>query len=126
MKAKQFSIYWCSDEEHLEDWFVVAPSEETAGRFFESYEGFEEGEATVELVMPIPAELVRLREWCDAGSSEKAIGAHRWKRGADWPSADLLKACGIVLEEIYDDGKMVGYTATVWERVFRAGKEATG
>ena len=67
-------------EDHDEDWFIVAHGEDEAARFHEDAEGYDPGDATVEMIMKIPEDVAA------------ELG---------WPSDEVLKACGA---EIVVDG----------------------
>jgi hypothetical protein len=66
-------LYWVTTEDHAEDWFVVANNAEEATTFHEDAEGYEPGDATAEMVMEIPNEIIT-----DIG----------------WPSDEVLRSCG--------------------------------
>jgi len=71
---RPLTLYWCSTEDHHEDWFVVARSATEAVRFFESCEGYED-ETFAEALTAVP----------DALQDDQHLG---------WPSDELLVACG--------------------------------
>jgi len=75
-------LWWCWTEDHHEDWFVVAGEGLAAAGFFESYEGYAEGDVQAEGLMILPEEY----------QDEKYVG---------WPSPELLVACGakVIREE---------------------------
>ena len=66
-------LYWATTEDHSEDWFIVARDVREAARLHEHLEGYDEGEATAELVLDIPENI----------SVEKG-----------WPEEELLEALG--------------------------------
>ena len=74
------NLYWVTTEDHAEDWFIVANSEEEAATFHEDAEGYDIGDATAEMILEIP----------------KGI-----KADIGWPSDDVLRSCGanILAEE---------------------------
>ena len=67
------NLYWVTTEDHAEDWFVVAKSAKEAGTYHEDAEGYETGDATAEMILKIPDEII-----ADTG----------------WPSDELLCSCG--------------------------------
>jgi hypothetical protein len=73
---EKWKLFWCETEDHDEDWFVVARSPEEAAEFHESAEGYDEDEATAELVCALPASEQK-------GHSEPY-----------WPDDRTLFACG--------------------------------
>lgn len=75
--APAWKLYWCTTEDHDEDWFVVARSNREARRFHEDVEGYGPGDADAVLVMRFPAEL------------QAAAAAE-----AGWPSLKFLRECG--------------------------------
>ena len=66
-------LYWVTTEDHCEDWFIVAGSAREASERHEHFEGYDDGEATAELVLDIPENL----------SVEKG-----------WPAEELLETLG--------------------------------
>ena len=68
------SLFWITTDDHDEDWFIVAADHAGATRFHEDAEGYDEGDATAELVCEVP------------------VGAPDIETG--WPSDELLIACG--------------------------------
>ncbi len=68
------NLYWCTTLDHDEDWFVVAPNADEAASFHEDEEGYAEGDATAELVVPVPDHLAPP----DSG----------------WPDDELLRGLG--------------------------------
>ena len=66
-------LYWVTTEDHDEDWFVVAPDPYEATYFYETFEGYDEGDADSEWIMELPDELV------------EEVG---------WASHELLRSCG--------------------------------
>jgi hypothetical protein len=71
---KQLSLYWCTTQDHDEDWFVVATNEHEASKFHEESEGYGYGDATAEFVCALPP------------------GCPDAKSG--WPTEELLVTCG--------------------------------
>lgn len=60
-------LFWCTTADHDEDWFVVAPSEDTAREHFEDAEGYGVGEAGAVWVADLPDGLdPRLEEYAKA------------------------------------------------------------
>jgi hypothetical protein len=47
-------LFWVTTDDHDEDWFIVAPDAAAAARFHEDAEGYDEGDATAELVCTVP------------------------------------------------------------------------
>ncbi len=74
-RSLQLSLYWCSTDDHSEDWFVVAPTARGARRFVAGAEGFEIGEVDAERVAAVPA------------------GVHEGEPPG-WPSPEVITACG--------------------------------
>jgi hypothetical protein len=74
----RLKLYWCSTNDHDEDWFVVARSSAEAARFFEIQEGYDRQHVRAELSIALPADLQQTKE-----------------RG--WPTRELLEACGAVI-----------------------------
>ena len=82
-------LYWCTTEDHDEDWFVVAATAADAARFHEDSEGYDEGDATAELVCVLPPS-------AEAGLADPE---------AHWPSQQTLTACGAeLLPNVPQDG----------------------
>jgi hypothetical protein len=78
MAAKRpapLKLFWCATADHDEDWFVVARTSAQARRIHEREEGYDAGDATADLVCPLPASL-----------SGAEVG---------WPSEAVLRACGV-------------------------------
>lgn len=71
-------LYWCTTEDHDEDWFVVARSAAAARRYHEQAEGYARGDAASQLVAVVPGALA--------------------PRHANWPSRELLEQCGGIIE----------------------------
>lgn len=67
-------LYWVETEDHHEDWFMLAESEEEAAKLHEDFEGYNRGDAFAREVREVPGDI----ESVEVG----------------WPSNDLLKACG--------------------------------
>jgi hypothetical protein len=88
-RTPEWMLFWCTTEDHDEDWFVVAKTAAEAASFHEDEEGYDEGDATAELVCVLPA-------------SEQAAAA---ERGTHWPTEETLLACGAeLLPNIPQDG----------------------
>jgi hypothetical protein len=51
MKKNPYHLYWVTDEDGAEDWFVAARTPRSAARFYEDYIGMDKNEATAELVL---------------------------------------------------------------------------
>jgi hypothetical protein len=58
-------LYWATTEDHSEDWFIVASDVEEAARLHENMEGYDEGDATAELVLDIPENITVEKGWPD-------------------------------------------------------------
>jgi hypothetical protein len=71
-------LYWCSTDDHDEDWFVVARQAREAARFFRDYEGYDGAQVFTELALVLPNEL----------QDEKYRG---------WPTRKLLLAAGATI-----------------------------
>ena len=69
-------LYWVTTDDHSEDWFVVANTAKEATTFHEDVEGYDPGDATAEMVMEIPNEIIT-----DIG----------------WPSDEVLRSCGATI-----------------------------
>ena len=83
----KWKLYWCTTPDHDEDWFVIARGEDEAEAFHVDEEGYDEDDATAELVMVLP----------------KAVQAGR---NVGWPSHELLAACGAeFLPAVHADGE---------------------
>jgi len=67
------NLYWVTTADHHEDWFIVASTRVDAARMHEEFEGYENGDAYAEEVLPIP----------DGIPAEPG-----------WPSQELLLAVG--------------------------------
>ena len=67
------NLYWVTTEDHAEDWFIMANSEEEAAAFHEGMEGYDPGDATAEIILELPEEIAT-----DTG----------------WPSDEVLLSCG--------------------------------
>jgi hypothetical protein len=68
------AVYWCTTEDHDEDWFVVARTARQAARFFEDYEGYDRGDADANRICAVP--------------EGYAVGE------PDWADLELLARCG--------------------------------
>ena len=66
-------LYWVTTDDHAEDWFIIANTAEEATLFHENVEGYDYGDATAEMIVPIPE------------GTATEVG---------WPSDEVLKACG--------------------------------
>jgi hypothetical protein len=79
---QKLMLWWCWTEDHHEDWFVVAGHGFAAVGFFESQEGYAEGDVHAKGLRILPEEY----------QEEKYVG---------WPSHELLVACGakVIREE---------------------------
>lgn len=75
-EVPRWNPYWCETEDHDEDWFVVALSEEEAAKFHEDAEGYDSGDASAKLVCELPA------------------AARGRIVGVGWPSEKLIVECG--------------------------------
>ena len=74
MSPKQpYKLYWVATDDHDEDWFVIAQDEFQAMDFFETFEGYDPGEAWAEEILQIPDHIS-----CKSG----------------WPDHDLLVSLG--------------------------------
>lgn len=56
-------LYWATTEDHSEDWFIVASSVEEAAMLHEQMEGYDDGDATAELVLDIPEDITVEKGW---------------------------------------------------------------
>lgn len=85
----KWKLYWCETDDHDEDWFVVARNADDAQLFHENMEGYDEDDASAELVCVLPM--------AEQGVSEK--------KGDHWPSDETLLACGAeFLPNVPQDG----------------------
>ncbi len=66
-------LYWATTEDHCEDWFIIANSENEAAKLHELMEGYNDGDATAELVLNTPESIP-----VEAG----------------WPEEELLETLG--------------------------------
>ena len=80
--GKQMILYWVTTEDHYEDWFVFAASPEEATRYFENYEGYNEGDAEAEEILELSDDL---------------------QVEAGWPDKELLEKLGFVYLSDEDD-----------------------
>jgi hypothetical protein len=71
---KKMKLYWASTEDHHEDWFIIAATAEKAAQLHEDLDGYDRGDARVEEILAIPADLPG--------------------EGPGWPSHELLRALG--------------------------------
>ena len=67
-------LYWVTTEDHDEDWFIIASSNEEAARLHEYLEGYEPGDATAERVLAIPNDIPAKPGW-PTNSFLRSIGA---------------------------------------------------
>ena len=51
------NLYWCSTDDHAEDWFIIAENKRYAARFFAGFKGYEEQYIHVEKVCRVPASI---------------------------------------------------------------------
>lgn len=72
------NLYWASDYDGFEDWFIVANSEEEASQVHEDFEGFAESSAIAEFVCSISDELIIKYELTEP----------------KWPSHELIEELG--------------------------------
>jgi hypothetical protein len=56
-------LYWATTEDHSEDWFIIANSEKEAAKLHELMEGYNDGDATAELVLNIPESIPVSAGW---------------------------------------------------------------
>jgi hypothetical protein len=73
-----WKLYWCESEDHDEDWFVVARSDDDARAFHERAEGYDDDEAWAGFVCVLPPAVQEAAE----------------AKGDHWPSTATLLACG--------------------------------
>lgn len=85
-----WKIYWCTTEDHDEDWFVIARSARDARRYHEDAEGYSRGDAEAELVCRLPG-----NEYPDDSEGS-------------WPRPEDLAACGIEVE-VTPEGRIARY-----------------
>jgi hypothetical protein len=71
----KWKLYWCTTPDHDEDWFVIARETIEAETYHTDAEGYDEDDATAELVCVLPA-------------SEQNISE------PGWPNEHQLRACG--------------------------------
>ena len=81
-------LYWVTTEDHDEDWFVVASTENEASVFHEKMEGYNPGEAKAEELLCIPK--------------------HHIQAEIGWPSEELLLANGATFISI-DEPRVVEF-----------------
>jgi hypothetical protein len=48
---KQIKLYWCTTDDHDEDWFIFAASARQARAYHEDYEGYGRGDASSRLIV---------------------------------------------------------------------------
>ncbi|MFO0754854.1 MAG: hypothetical protein U0359_00060 [Byssovorax sp.] len=88
--SSTFKLYWCETDDHDEDWFVVARTDDDARAFHERMEGYGDDEAWATLVCVLP----------DAEQEAAAV------RGEHWPPEETLLACGAeIFTSAPQDGK---------------------
>ncbi len=75
---RPFGLYWCTTDDHDEDWFMVARYRHQAARLFAGYEGYDHDMVTARRVLTLPASL----------QHPKSFG---------WPTRELLEGCGAVI-----------------------------
>ena len=49
--TKQIRLYWCTTDDHDEDWFIFAESARQARAYHEDYEGYDKGDAHSRLIV---------------------------------------------------------------------------
>jgi hypothetical protein len=118
-RKKTFALYWCTTPDGDEDWFVVASSAAEARRFHEAAEGYLRGEAEAERIRRLPANLLRARDWKDGPQGPV-------RKGACWPSDELLVACGGEVapqprDHLREIMGIVSKDVRFGDRVFRSG-----
>ena len=47
------NLFWVTTSDHGEDWFVIAHSAQEAATFHKDVEGYDPGDATAEMIMPV-------------------------------------------------------------------------
>ncbi len=72
-------LYWATTEDHSEDWFIIANSEKEAGKLNELMEGYDDGDATTEVVVNIPEGIPVEPGWPEEALLE-TLGARFIKR----------------------------------------------
>jgi hypothetical protein len=83
----KWKLYWCTTPDHDEDWFVIARDTIEAQQFHVEAEGYDEDDATAELVCVLPA-------------SAQNVDAPAW------PDESTLRACGAeFLPNVPQDGQ---------------------
>ena len=66
MSTKEpYILYWVTTDDHDEDWFVVAQDEFQAMDFFETFEGYDVGDAWAEEILQIPDHIPCKKGWPD-------------------------------------------------------------
>jgi hypothetical protein len=105
-KKPRLKLYWCTTEDHDEDWFIIARSMRSARRDHELSEGYDDGDATAKLVAAVPDSL-----------QETA------KEG--WPEDDEIEACGGVFVRNPDEDGLTAGQARMGSggRIVRFGKD---
>jgi len=48
---QQIKLYWCTTDDHDEDWFIFAESARQARAYHEDYEGYDKGDADSRLIV---------------------------------------------------------------------------
>jgi len=56
-RERRMKLFWITTQDHDEDWFVVAASPHEATTFFETYEGYDTGDAQAEEIVCLPDHL---------------------------------------------------------------------
>lgn len=109
MKLK---LYWVETDDHDEDWFVIASTNESAQEFHELNEGYADGEAVSQLVMPVPENVQVIEGWPDEDVLKKlgaevsfANGTRIVKvAGKTYCEGHLQSQIDISLDRIQSDG----------------------
>ena len=57
------NLYWVTTKDYAEDWFIVANNAKEATTFREEMEGYDPGDATAEIIMEIPNEIITDIGW---------------------------------------------------------------
>jgi len=61
--VRHMKLYWVTTEDHHEDWFIVASSNEEASLFHEENEGYNPGDATSKEIVDIPDDVATALGW---------------------------------------------------------------
>jgi hypothetical protein len=67
------ALYWVTSDDHGEDWFVIAGSQEEAVRFHAQEEGYDPGDAIAEHIVDLPDR--------PRAAERRAPGSRRGARG---------------------------------------------